>query len=133
MREPSNPNIIGMIYQVNEEGTDIHSSHIENRIRGNDVLLCLEHTGDAHYTWALLEEARGNNFTRYFNIEKIYSSYVVTKDCKKLLKSPLTNEEMLSAVCSMSFSSRAGITVPRPPEEIEELERTPCPFCGHVK
>ncbi len=133
MRGQSNPNTVGMIYQVNEEGSNIHNSHIEHRIRGNDVLLCLEHTGDAHYTWALLEETSGNNFTRYFNIEKLYSSYVVDKDCKQLLEIPLTEEKMLSAVCSMAFSSRAAVTVPRPKEETEELERTPCPFCGHKK
>ena len=63
-----NPNLVGMVYEVES----MHNSHVDHRIHNGDLLLCLEHTGDCHYAWALLSEAESNSSNQYYGKEKIY-------------------------------------------------------------
>jgi len=125
-----NPNEVGMVYEITNVKS-IHTSHIDSRIRKGDVILCVEHTGDCHYTWALLQETRGNNLVRYFDIDKLYSSYGVNG--VRLLEKPFNFEELLQSICAMNFPTRAAVLVPRSKEEIKKLEDTPCMMCGLKK
>lgn len=118
-----NPNKVGMVYGVER----MHFTHRDQRIREGDVVLCLEHTGDCHYTWALLKETAGNNTTRYFDIEKIYSSYGV--EGEKLLEIPFSAKQLLRSVLALHFSGRSAVLIRRPEEEIEELKKLPCLLC----
>lgn len=120
-----NPNRVGMVYEV----LDTHSSHVEHRIQRGDIVLCLEHTGDCHYTWVLLKESKGNAWKRYFNIEKLYSSYGIQGAELQLL----SEQEMISALVSMSFDSRSAVLIDRPKEETKKLLAVPCPLCGEVR
>ena len=82
-----NPNLVGMVY----EAEDLHPSHADNRIMQGDILLCLEHSGDCHYKWALLKQAEENKEDQYYSIEKIYSAYSIMGKLLIDLDTPLSD------------------------------------------
>lgn len=120
-----NPMTVGQVYQVD----GLHQTHESNRTVSGDILLCVEHTGDAHYVWARLVENQGNDETRYFNIDKIYSAYVLTG--KELLNTEITDRQILNAILSLHIPGRTAVTVPRTSEEIKKRKDIPCMLCGN--
>ena len=121
------PMTVGMVYEF---GRHAAHGHAEARTKEGDVLLCAEHTGDCCYTWVRLRERDGNDETRYFDVDHVYSAYAPADDARELLAEPLPAEDMLRAVMSSFFDHRAAVLVPRPLEEIRERMTRPCPVCG---
>lgn len=121
-----NPNAVGGVYEVHS----MHPTHAENRIQEGDIVVCLEHTGDCHYTWALMVERNGNDWTRYFDVEKIYQAYSLNGDL--LGPDLLEEEEMKSLVIAQYLPGRAALLVDRPSDEVRERRARPCPMCGKI-
>lgn len=129
-----NPLFVGMVYEIETLGP----GHDENRIKLGDVLLCVEHTGDCHYTWAHLAEQEGTDEERHFNINRVYPAYAVTG--RELLSVRMSAAEIVSALSSlhtwspmMGHNKPTAVVVMRSEEEVRERRRVPCPTCGHVK
>ena len=122
-----NPNLVGMVYEVNE----LHNSHTNNRILKDDILLCLEHTGDCYYTWALLSEAHGNNTNRYFSIEKIYSGYSIKGKLLIPFNNALTDKYMKEMLINhIKNPNSSYLCIEKTDEEIEKIKNKPCLCCG---
>lgn len=123
-----NPMQVGMMYRV--KGNE-HNHHKDARLRDGDVLLCLEHTGDCHYTWVLFEETNGNAVMRYFHIEKVYQDYVVSAD--PMIVKPLNDTQMLKCMAAYHFQpGRAAMLINRPVKEKKKRLNTKCPVCNNV-
>jgi hypothetical protein len=122
-----NPMQVGMIYQVAELG----AGHKAQRIVEGDLILCLEHTGDCHYTWALLAERTRNDWTVYFDVEKIYQAYSLFG--YPILEEPFTIERLLGGVLAGKVASRSAFLVRMTEEQIKEGLTRPCPTCGEPR
>lgn len=119
------PNRVGVIY----EATSWHNSHDGYRIKVGDLLLCLEQSGDAFYSWARLVKRAANDHKHYFNIEIVYRAYGVTG--KEVLKDPLSEKDMKAALLSTHFQGTYAVIIPRSEKETEESLAQSC-HCGWV-
>jgi len=120
-----NPMAVGMIYVVTELG----GGHSDSRTLVGDYVIPLAHTGDCHYTWARLVETSGNDSTRYFDIDIVYSAYII--EGVPLLQEKLTLPQMFNLVLTANTPGTAGVLINRHPTDQAEL--SDCAVCGAAR
>ena len=80
----------------------------------------------------MLSEESGNDWTRYFAIDKIFSSYSVREEWCINKHDLCTDERIIKALLAMHSPHSHGPLVKRTDEERLELLSRPCPLCNQV-
>lgn len=118
----ANYGLVGMLYRVDEttEG---------DRLWAGTFIMPLQQTGDNHYTFAVLEEVTGNDYTRYFHTVEVRQGYFRTQ-VSEMIEKPISAEMRLGVVLAMHTPGTAGLLVERTEENKKERLQKECPFCG---
>lgn len=96
-------NDVGRIYRLTQQALEVGRASW-HRLKEGDLLLCVKHTGDAHYMYVLLEPRVDNGHDVYLTVIRTVSSYalgevafpeVAILDDRRMLDAMLQGELLL--------------------------------------